>query len=89
MSVSNGIVASRPSAAWTRRGPGLWRERPPRRPSPGGRGDPGLNDSKKLTEKKREALYDLITAQAEAYSVARVRRRRSMRWTFSTPGCWP
>lgn len=33
---------------------------------------PGLNDSKKLTEKKREALYDLITAQAEAYCVASV-----------------
>ena len=33
---------------------------------------PGLNDSKKLTEKKREALYDIITAQAEAWSVARV-----------------
>lgn len=32
---------------------------------------PGLNDSKKLTEKKREALYDLITAQAEAWFVAR------------------
>lgn len=33
---------------------------------------PGLNDSKKLTEKKREALFDIITAQAEAWSVARV-----------------
>ena len=33
---------------------------------------PGLNDSKKLTEKKREALYEVITAQAIAYSVARV-----------------
>ena len=33
---------------------------------------PGLNDSKKLTEKKREALFDLITARAVAYSVARV-----------------
>ena len=33
---------------------------------------PGLDDSKKLTEKKREALFDLITAQAEAYSIARV-----------------
>lgn len=33
---------------------------------------PGLNDSKKLTEKKREALYDLITAQAAAYSIASV-----------------
>lgn len=33
---------------------------------------PGLNDSKKLTEKKREALYNLITAQAVAYSIASV-----------------
>ena len=33
---------------------------------------PGLNDSKKLTEKKREALYDVITAQAAAYSIASV-----------------
>ena len=33
---------------------------------------PGLNDSKKLTEKKREALFDIITAQAAAYSIARV-----------------
>lgn len=32
----------------------------------------GLNDSKKLSEKKREALYEQITAQAEAYGVARV-----------------
>lgn len=33
---------------------------------------PGLNDSKKLTEKKRDALFDIIIAQAEAYSIARV-----------------
>ena len=33
---------------------------------------PGLNDSKKLTEKKREALNEIITAQAAAWSVARV-----------------
>ena len=33
---------------------------------------PGLNDSKKLTEKKREALFNVITEQAEAYSIARV-----------------
>ena len=39
---------------------------------PPGRLIPGLNDSKKLTEKKREALYELITAQAAAWSVARV-----------------
>lgn len=32
----------------------------------------GLNDSKKLTEKKREALYPLICEQAIAYSIARV-----------------
>lgn len=32
---------------------------------------PGLNDSKKLTEKRREALYDLILDQAVAWSVAR------------------
>ena len=33
---------------------------------------PGLNDSKKLTEKRREALYDLILDQAIAWSVGRV-----------------
>ena len=31
---------------------------------------PGLNDSKKLTEKKREALFDIIKEKAIAYSVA-------------------
>lgn len=31
----------------------------------------GLNDSKKLSAKKREALYDEITARAAAWSVAR------------------
>ena len=31
---------------------------------------PGLNDSKKLTEKKREALYDLITESALHYGIA-------------------
>ena len=33
---------------------------------------PGLNDSKKLSEKRREALYDTITRTASAWSVARV-----------------
>ena len=33
---------------------------------------PGLNDSKKLTEKKRELLYPQIMEVAEAWSVARV-----------------
>jgi ribonuclease HII len=31
---------------------------------------PGLNDSKKLTEKKREALFDIIKEKAIAYSIA-------------------
>ncbi len=33
---------------------------------------PGLNDSKKLSEKKREKLYDVIVEQAAAWAVARV-----------------
>ena len=33
---------------------------------------PGLNDSKKLTEKKREALFSVIREQAVAWAVARV-----------------
>ena len=32
----------------------------------------GLNDSKKLTEKKREVLFDIITARAVSYSIQRV-----------------
>lgn len=31
---------------------------------------PGLNDSKKLTDKKRRELYDIIINEAEAYGVA-------------------
>lgn len=31
---------------------------------------PGLNDSKKLSEKKREALYDVITEKALDYGIA-------------------
>ena len=33
---------------------------------------PGLNDSEKLTEKERDELYDIITAQAVAYGIAMV-----------------
>ena len=36
---------------------------------------PGLNDSKKLSEKKRDRLFDVITAQAVAYAVASVDER--------------
>ncbi|MBR5571256.1 MAG: ribonuclease HII [Oscillospiraceae bacterium] len=32
----------------------------------------GLNDSKKLTEKKREELYDVIVQNAVAYGIARI-----------------
>ncbi|MFC4103634.1 ribonuclease HII [Paenibacillus xanthanilyticus] len=32
----------------------------------------GINDSKKLSEKKREALYELITGEAIAWAAARV-----------------
>ena len=31
---------------------------------------PGLNDSKKLTDKKRRELYDIITAEAVSYGIA-------------------
>lgn len=37
---------------------------------PDGLEDCGINDSKKLSEKKREMLYDLITQKATAWSVA-------------------
>ena len=33
---------------------------------------PGLNDSKKLTEKKREALFDIIINTAVAYGIAHI-----------------
>lgn len=36
---------------------------------------PGLDDSKKLTEKKREALFPLIQERAIAWAVARVESR--------------
>ena len=36
---------------------------------------PGLNDSKQLTEKKREALFPLIQERALAWAVARVESR--------------
>lgn len=36
---------------------------------------PGLNDSKKLTEKKRDALFDIIIEKAIAYSVASASER--------------
>ena len=37
---------------------------------PRGIGIEGLNDSKKLSEKQREALFDVIIAKAEAFGIA-------------------
>ncbi len=37
---------------------------------PEGRVIEGVNDSKKLSEKKREALFDVIKEQSKAYSIA-------------------
>lgn len=37
---------------------------------------PGLNDSKKLSEKRREELFDVITENAIAYSIASVDEKR-------------
>ena len=37
---------------------------------PAGLEIPGLNDSKKLTKKKREELFDIITEKAVSYSIA-------------------
>ena len=37
---------------------------------------PGLNDSKKLSEKRREELFDVITGNAIAYSIASVDEKR-------------
>ena len=36
---------------------------------------PGLNDSKKLTDKRRRALYDVIVEQAVAYGIAMVHEK--------------
>ena len=37
---------------------------------------PGLNDSKKLSEKRREELFDIIIEKAAAYAIASVDERR-------------
>ena len=47
---------------------------------------PGLNDSKKLTEKKREALYEIITAQAAAWSPDGASHEKSKR--NGSPSGW-
>ena len=50
----------------------------------------GINDSKKLTEKKREALFDEIVEKALAYKIVFWGRTSSIATTSSTPpwaGC--
>ena len=62
------------SAAATRRGQGPWPVRCTAAAVilPMGADIPGLNDSKKLTEKRREALFPGIQATALAWSVASI-----------------
>ncbi|HIW73494.1 MAG TPA: ribonuclease HII [Firmicutes bacterium] len=43
---------------------------------------PGLNDSKKLSEKKREALFDEICARAAAWSVASASVEEIEKWNI-------
>ena len=43
---------------------------------PDGLDIPGLNDSKKLTEKKREALFPVIQELAQAWAVATTNANR-------------
>ena len=59
------------SAAWTRRAEARWPGRSARRRSKDVQID-GLNDSKKLTDKKRRELFDVITASAVSYGIALV-----------------
>ena len=47
----------------------------------------GLNDSKKLSAKKREALYDIITEQAIAWAVCLI--DEATRSTFGRPPSRP
>ena len=64
--------ASALSAALTRPDAGRWQGRymPPPLFSRGMLLIDGLNDSKKLTEKKRDALFDVITERALTYGIA-------------------
>ena len=48
---------------------------------------PGLDDSKKLTEKKREALFPVIQEQALAWSVAWVDAEEIDRLLRQYPDC--
>ena len=43
---------------------------------------PGLNDSKKLSPKKRDALYDAILAQAVSYGIAFATVEEIEKWTI-------
>ncbi len=69
-----GPTAVSGSAAATRRGLAPWPGRcmPRRWCCPSGQTIPGLDDSKKLTERKREALFPVIQEKALAWAVARV-----------------
>ena len=49
----------------------------------------GLNDSKKLTEARREALFDEIREKAVAWCIARAEVERSTSSISCMPPCWP
>jgi ribonuclease HII len=48
----------------------------------------GINDSKKLTEKKREALFDVICREAVAYCIAAPTSGRLTKSTFYRLPFW-
>ena len=63
-------TARRRSAVWTRRAAARWPVCAAAVLLPEGLVIPGLNDSKKLTAKKRDALYDIICESAVAFGIA-------------------
>ena len=63
-------TAKRRSAVWTGRGPLAGPVCAAAVLLPEGLVIPGLNDSKKLTAKKRDALYDIICESAVAFGIA-------------------
>lgn len=56
---------------------------------PRGWGHPYLNDSKQVTERRREILYDRICQEAVAWSVAWAEVEEIDRINILRAGCWP
>jgi len=49
----------------------------------------GINDSKKLTEKQRNRLFDLIIENAAAYCIAEATPPEIDELNICMPRCWP